>query len=247
MLGAPATDARGAREARLSTDEKRRRGARRAPPTWQDPAVWRVWLAQGAIGAALGWLLVTSIFVVEWAAGWVALVAVAAPGAAVVAIGVGLGRALLVGAVEEGIFRGLLLDSLRRPLGTPAALVVSALAFGAFHLWNANVTPLAIANLVLAGLLFGLAFLVGRGLALPIGLHAAWNFFEGSVYGFPVSGAPRDALLGIEVQGPALATGGAFGPEGGLVGLGAVLLTALVLWLVRARVPFPSARARATA
>ena len=81
----------------------------------------------------------------------------------------------------------------------------------------------------------------------PIGLHAAWNFFEGSVYGFPVSGSTRDSLLTVEARGPELATGGAFGPEGSLVGLAAMLLTALVLWLIRARVPTTPARRPAAA
>jgi len=231
----------------LSADKTPRAAERGRTPAWQDPAVWRIWAAQGAIGAALGLLLVTTVFVVELAAGWLVITAVAPAPAATAAIVVGLGRALVVGAVEEAIFRGLVLDYLRGPIGTLGALVVSALAFGAFHLWNANVTALGVANLALAGVLFGLAFLVGRGLALPIGLHAAWNFFEGSVYGFPVSGSTRDSLLAVEVRGPELATGGAFGPEGGLVGLAAMLLTALVLWLIRERVPVAPARRPAAA
>jgi hypothetical protein len=105
------------------------------------------------------------------------------------------------------------------------------------HAFNAHATPLAVANLVVAGLLFALAFLVGRGLALPIGLHAAWNWFEGSVFGFPLSGSLRDRLLVLEDRGPALWTGGAFGPEGGLLGLAAMALVAAVLWGVRERLP----------
>ena len=210
---------------------------RNQPPAWQDPTVWRIWLAQGAIGATLGLLLVSSVFVAEWAAGWLVVREVAAPSIAAGALLVGLGRALLVGAIEETIFRGLLLDYLRRPIGTPAAVAVSSLAFALVHAWNANITPLALASLALAGALLGLAFLVRRGLALPIGLHAAWNFFEGSVFGFPVSGSPRASLLAVEVAGPELATGGAFGPEGGWVGLAAILLVAVVLWLAREWVP----------
>ena len=117
------------------------------------------------------------------------------------------------------------------------------------HFWETHWGQLASALIfsAIGILMFGLAFLIGRGLALPIGLHAAWNFFEGSVYGFPVSGSTRDSLLAVEVRGPELATGGAFGPEGGLVGLAAMLLTALVLWLIRARVPTTPARRPAAA
>lgn len=207
------------------------------PAAWQQPATWRLWAAQAAVGAGLGLLLVASIFLVAWAAGWVAVVAITPPAAAAAALLSGLGRAVVVAVVEEALFRGLLLGSLRTWIGTTGAVLLSAVAFGAVHAFNANATPLAIANLVAAGLLFALAFLVGRGLALPIGLHAAWNWFEGSVFGFPVSGTLRDRLLVLEDRGPAQWTGGAFGPEGGLLGLAAMALVAAVLWWLRRRLP----------
>jgi membrane protease YdiL (CAAX protease family) len=189
------------------------------------------------VGAALGLLLVASTFLVAWTAGWVAVVTITPPAAAAAALLSGLGRAVFVAVVEEALFRGLLLGSLRSWIGTPGAVLLSAVAFGAVHAFNAHATPLAVANLVVAGLLFALAFLVGRGLALPIGLHAAWNWFEGSVFGFPLSGSLRDRLLVLEDRGPALWTGGAFGPEGGLLGLAAMALVAAVLWWLRRRLP----------
>src|SRR5262245_7870612 len=231
-------------------------------PGWRAPGAWRAWAVQAALGVARGFLRGGGVFLVEWAAGWLLVLAVAPPGAAIAALLVGAARALGVAALEETIFRGVLLGYLQRPSGTPAAVAVSALAFALVHAWNANATPLALVNLTVAGGLFGLAYLVARGptptfaageaaarglpglayaiargLALPIALHAAWNFFEGSVFGFPVSGSTRPSLLFVDVAGAELVTGGAFGPEGGLLGLGATLLTALVLWLVRGWVP----------
>ena len=228
--------------------------------TWPQRAAWRAWTVQLGIGAALGLLLVGLVFVGEVAAGWLAVSAVGA--GAVAAFTIGLARAAVVALVEETIFRGALLGYLQRPLGNVGAVAVSSVVFALVHAWNANATPLAIANLVVAGALFGLAYLVargpevpfaaeeakargfsqlayaiGRGLPLPVGLHAAWNFFEGSVFGFPVSGSTRDSLLEVRVDGPDLMTGGAFGPEGGVLGLVATLLVALVLWAARARVP----------
>jgi uncharacterized protein len=227
---------------------------------WPSATAWRAWTVQLGLGATLGLLLVGAIFVAELAAGWLAVLSIGA--GALAALAVGLVRALLVAVVEETIFRGALLGYLQRPLGSPGAVAVSSIVFALVHAWNANATPLAIANLVVAGALFGVAYLVarglttafaveeaaarglgqlayaiGRGLPLPVGLHAAWNFFEGSVFGFAVSGSPRDSLLDVAVRGPELMTGGAFGPEGGLLGLGATILVGAILWALRDRVP----------
>ncbi|HLH23727.1 MAG TPA: CPBP family glutamic-type intramembrane protease [Chloroflexota bacterium] len=227
---------------------------------WPAAAAWQAWAAQVGIGAVLGLLLVGGVFVIELAAGWLIVRGVAA--GALIALAVGLGRAIAVAVVEEAVFRGALLGYLQRPLGSAGAAAVSSVAFALAHAWNTNATPLAIANLVVAGVLFALACLVargsavsfaaeeakargigqlayalGRGLPLPVGIHAAWNFFEGSAFGLPVSGSPRDSLLAVSVSGPDLLTGGAFGPEGGLLGLGATIVVGLMLWAVRGRVP----------
>jgi hypothetical protein len=64
-------------------------------------------------------------------------------------------------------------------------------------------------------------------LALPIGLHISWNFFQGNVFGFPVSGnAMPTRVFAVEQGGDALLTGGAFGPEAGVIGLVAMLVGA---------------------
>ncbi|HEY7060140.1 MAG TPA: CPBP family glutamic-type intramembrane protease [Chloroflexota bacterium] len=229
--------------------------------SWPPAAAWRAWAVQLGLGALLGAVLVTLVFAVETAAGWVTVAGLSA-GGAVAALTVGVARALGVAVVEETIFRGALLGYLQRPIGNVGAAAVSSVAFALVHAWNANATPLAIANLMVAGTLFALAFLVargfdvpfaaeeekarglgqlayaiGRGLPLPVGLHAAWNFFEGSIYGFPVSGSTRDSMLTTAQGGPELMTGGAFGPEGGLLGLVATLLVGAALWAVRDRVP----------
>jgi uncharacterized protein len=232
----------------------------RRADVWPGPAAWRAWTVQLGIGAGLGLLLVGVIFVVELVAGWLSVRGLGV--GALTALTVGLGRAVVVALVEETIFRGALLGYLQRPLGNAGAVAASSVVFALVHAWNANATPLAIANLMVAGALFGLAYLVargfdvpfaaeeakarglgqlayaiGRGLPLPVGLHAAWNFFEGSVFGLPVSGSTRDSVLEVAVTGPELVTGGAFGPEGGLLGLIATLLVVLVLWAIRDRVP----------
>jgi hypothetical protein len=90
---------------------------------------------------------------------------------------------------------------------------------------------------MLAGILLALPYVLTGELAISIGLHLAWNFFQGTVYGFPVSGSqPSRRLLILEQSGPELWTGGAFGPEGGLLGIVATLVgCVLVLGWVQFR------------
>jgi uncharacterized protein len=246
----------------MSADRGRPAVPRPEQTPWRDAACWRIWAVQFAIGLGLALLLVGISFVLQLGAGWLAVRGVSTLDVVVAALGAGLARAIGVAVVEEAIFRGGVLAYLQRPLGTPGAVAVSSAAFALVHAWNANATPLAIGNLLVAGALFALAYLIGRGftvsfaaeeraarglpalayvigrgLALPVGLHAGWNFLEGSVFGFPVSGSYRDSVIQVSVAGPELATGGGFGPEGGLVGLAAMALTWLVLWAARRRVP----------
>jgi hypothetical protein len=79
-------------------------------------------------------------------------------------------------------------------------------------------------------------YVVTGELALPIGVHVTWNLFQGTVYGLPVSGTTQGlSVVAVEQRGPALVTGGAFGPEAGLLGaaaavLGAASILAWVRW-----------------
>jgi hypothetical protein len=90
---------------------------------------------------------------------------------------------------------------------------------------------MAVVGIFLAGIFLGYAFIRSGQLWLAIGLHTGWNFFEGVVFGFPVSGLHFYRLTEARVVGPELWTGGAFGPEAGLLLIPALALGFLLVHL----------------
>jgi hypothetical protein len=136
----------------------------------------------------------------------------------------------LVGFYEELTFRGYYLHNLRDGLGLAPAVLLSSLVFALAHAGNPFASWTSTVGLIAAGLFLAYAWIRTRRLWLPIGLHLGWNFFQGTVFGFPVSGTTAPGLLLQRAEGPPLLTGGGFGPEAGLIVLPAMLLGA---WLIR--------------
>ena len=191
------------------------------------------WLDLG-FGLLLGAFLMTIIFLVELSAGWVTVrdlfVTEGMGQPFLVAILLPVLLNLLVGIVEELVFRGYLLLNLAEGFNgryfSPHRSVIIAwlftsVIFGVAHGFLPNATVVSTINIVLAGIWLGLVFVLTGSLAASIGAHITWNLFQGYVFGFPVSGG-RDfstSVIAIQQGGPDLWTGGAFGPEGGLLGL----------------------------
>ena len=138
----------------------------------------------------------------------------------------------LVAVFEEIVFRGVLFRLIDDRWNTFAALIVSALVFGAVHLMNPGATLWsAVAIAIEAGLLFGVVYKCSGTLWVPIGIHWAWNFVQGPVLGFAVSGNGVEyKVFSTILTGSDWVTGGVFGAEASLpaVGMG-VLLTIIFL------------------
>ncbi len=209
----------------------------------------RAWWMDLAFGLALGAVLMALIFLVEWAAGWVQVTGTLRPSGGLPFLPsflLALAVYIAVGFYEELLSRGYQLRNTAEGLnwgrlgprgGIVAAWVISSIIFGALHGANPNATWGSSIALVVAGLFLGLPFILTGELALSIGLHITWNLFEGNVFGFAVSGTSVGAsFISIAQGGPAVLTGGAFGPEAGLVGiLAAAVGGALVILWVRWR------------
>jgi membrane protease YdiL (CAAX protease family) len=196
----------------------------------------RGWLGEIGLGVILGFALMGGIFFVEWAGGWLAVNdkvwRFQALGSALLMLLGYLVLFILAGASEEIMFRGYILQNLREWPGTVLAVVLSSILFGLIHGLNPNFNLFAALNIALAGVAFCYAYLITGNLWLPLAYHFSWNFFQGPVFSFPVSGMISGGLFLTQVsQAGSMITGGAFGPEGGLTGLGAQLLGLLILWL----------------
>lgn len=145
---------------------------------------------------------------------------------------IALGDLILVALYEEVIFRGYILGNLLESFNKWIALSISAGLFALFHLGNPGFDFLSVVNLLAIGFLLGMYFLYTRNLWFPICFHFAWNFLEGPVLGYPVSGIHFDTLLQTELKGDGNITGGTFGLEGSVIVTGLCILAILALYFI---------------
>lgn len=138
---------------------------------------------------------------------------------------------------EEALFRGYPLQTLVRANLAWLAILLTSLPFAAIHLQNPNVVRgFTFINTALAGVWLAVAYLRTRSLWLPLGVHWAWNWAMGSLFGLPVSGittiAPNPLLHGTDL-GPAWLTGGSYGIEGGVACTIALIVSTLFIWRMK--------------
>jgi membrane protease YdiL (CAAX protease family) len=143
---------------------------------------------------------------------------------------ISLGLLLLIAFSEELVFRGYVLGNLLETFSNKwVALAISAILFAIFHITNPGMHSLAFANLFLAGLLLGLNYIYTRNLWFSMLFHFSWNFFQGPLLGFNVSGLHLPSLLIAETKGDLMITGGEFGLEGSMLNTAISLTAVLVL------------------
>ena len=191
-----------------------------------------------AFGLLVGGAVMGLIFLMEWSFGWLEFTGFAwesrPTGSLLVEGGIFL---LVFGSVawqEELLFRGYWLQNLREGLNLVWAVGITSVLFAVAHWGNPQFSLLPLVGLFLAGLLIAFSYVVSGRLWMPIGVHLGWNLIGGLVFGFPVSGLQVPSLVELEMTGPEIWTGGAFGPEAGLVLVPGLLLGVFLLWSYRA-------------
>ncbi len=148
---------------------------------------------------------------------------------------------IVAALAEEALFRGYVLQTLARARLAWLGVLLTSLPFAAVHLNNPNAEHwLASANTALAGVWLAIAYLKTRSLWFPLGVHWAWNWALGSLFGLPVSGitklAPHPLLQGTDL-GPAWLTGGSYGIEGGLACTVTLVISSIFIWRTRLVAP----------
>lgn len=141
---------------------------------------------------------------------------------------------MIQSAMEEILVRGWLMNVLGAKYTPIIGLVVSAVFFGLIHLENAGISFIAILNIILVGLFLGLCVIKTNNLWVVCGIHAAWNFSQGNIYGFEVSGSKSVAgsIFNFKLRGSELLSGGTFGPEAGLCATIVLLICTIIIALI---------------
>lgn len=206
------------------------------------------WLTDAAAGAAIGIAVMSLMVMIQIVAGGLEVTGIGWTDLEVplgVAVAGQLGRYLAGSLFEEAVTRGFLLclvAEVVRGWGFGATRSVlgawgfTSALFGVLHLFNPGATLLSAVNLTLIGGLLGLGMVLSGSLAIPIGLHAAWNITQNVLFGRPNSGKPAVAtILVTEDWGPEVFTGGSFGPEASLLVLPAAIIGAalVAVWIRR--------------
>jgi len=141
------------------------------------------------------------------------------------------GIGLAVGWSEELVFRGYLLQTMRDGMGMRRAVLLSCMLYGLLHMSNPNSSFLSGVLIAIIGYVRIFGWLRTGQLWLSMGMHAGWDFFQGCVLGFTVSGMKTESLIKPAISGPGWITGGSFGPEAGILVIPFVMLGLAIMYV----------------
>jgi membrane protease YdiL (CAAX protease family) len=148
---------------------------------------------------------------------------------------ISFGIFVMVAFSEELVFRGYILNNLMQSFNKWVALLISAVLFTVFHLGVPGMGFVPVVNVFLAGVLIGINYVYTKNLWFAFLFHLAWNFFQGPILGFKVSGITLQSLLQSELKGDLLLTGGDFGFEGSVIDMALSIVAILCVYLVYER------------
>lgn len=203
------------------------------------------WVRLLLLGIAFGASGQLVVFILEMATGNLHMVGFGGPSSVLTSLAILLPGFAIAALAEEMAGRGYLFQNLWEQWGRVPAIIITSLLFAGSHFSNpgfgANLA-FTFAGLALFGVLAGISVIWTKSVWFVLGIHFAWNIFEGPVFGFPVSGLPMpDTIIHQAVYGPAWYTGGPFGPEAGASGFVAISAVFFAVYLMYRRGAFENA------
>ena len=195
------------------------------------------WLAKYASGLLIGLLMMSTVVFILYIFGFITIETKSLQPvgiAALLNISIILIGWLIQGATEEIVTRGWLMNVLGARYNITVGLILSSVFFALIHSENPGINYVAMLNIVLVGILLGLIVINTGSLWVACGIHSAWNFAQGNIFGFQVSGndVGVGSIVDLNLVGNEFITGGQFGPEAGMVCSFVILvLIVIVLFL----------------
>lgn len=132
----------------------------------------------------------------------------------------------IVALMEEILLRGYILRNLMVSFNNYVALFISSIIFASIHAFNPNLDLFSMINIFLAGILLGISYIHTKNLWFPIALHLSWNLFQ-AFFGFNVSGQDSYSLIEFSISENSILNGGAFGFEGSILAVIAIIITTI--------------------
>lgn len=180
-------------------------------------------------GVLTGFLIMFTGFVLLWVSGEISYL-----GSSLVVHDFALNLLFFIAVAftEELLMRGYILTNLMASMNKYLALAVSSLLFSLMHIGNANYGWFPALELFTAGFMLGLSYIYTRNLWFPIALHFSWNFFQGTVFGFNVSGKHVYGIISQLRYQDTIWNGGAFGFEGSVLSMVLQLIAIACIYLL---------------
>jgi membrane protease YdiL (CAAX protease family) len=192
-------------------------------------------------GLMAGILLISMSFLVIWRFNGLQIDSIQYDSETLRGVGISFGLFILVAFSEEILFRGYIQGLLRNHYGANRAIIHSSILFALLHIMNPGIlsTPFTLINIFLIGIFFAVTRELTGGIWLPIGFHLTWNFFQGNIFGFAVSGTDSKTIISISTQGNSLISGGEFGAEGSILATVIILIACIIVIKIRKTKPVP--------
>lgn len=182
-------------------------------------------------GLAVGMLLISLSFLAIWILNGLHINTIQYDSETLRGVVISFGLFILVALSEEILFRGYVQGLLRNHYGANVAIIHSSILFALLHMMNPGIlsTPFTLINIFLIGIFFAVTREMTGGIWLPIGFHLTWNFFQGNIFGFAVSGTDSKTIISITSQGNSFISGGEFGAEGSILATMIILIACIIV------------------